>query len=429
MELKIECECGQHYSFDVEPVHNRMPFPVHCPACRAEGTQRANALLASRADFAASPVSQAILLEASPARARHSQSPSAEVLDPGDVSEPAAGGPAVYAEPPGGSRTMASPQRAAGGVAFSHSCRFHPKTPARFSCPNCQEFFCEACVASRISGGTPRPFCRHCGAECTRIQVQFQVVAERTFLQYLPDAFAYPTRGGGLFIVLGGIIVVGMLKGGQVLMSYGTIRTVLMGLLLEIAAGGYLFTYCQSILHATSAEERELPDLPGIGNFLEDMLVPFLRLAAVGLFCFGPAIALAIWVASTRQFSLAWVPEAALVAGYLYFPMALLAVAIVDSVLAANPLLVFPSILRAPLEYLITLTLLASTYGFEWLSAYCFERVFPEGWTTHSVAVLVGMLAWAAIASFTNLYLLIVGVRALGLLYVVKKDQLGWLRA
>ncbi len=45
--LKIECPCGQHYTFDVEPVNGRMPWAVNCPACGADGTDAANQLLTS----------------------------------------------------------------------------------------------------------------------------------------------------------------------------------------------------------------------------------------------------------------------------------------------------------------------------------------------------------------------------------------------
>src|SRR5689334_11131331 len=44
--VKVECDCGQRYAFDVEPVHGRMPAPVACPTCGADGTARANAILA-----------------------------------------------------------------------------------------------------------------------------------------------------------------------------------------------------------------------------------------------------------------------------------------------------------------------------------------------------------------------------------------------
>src|SRR5581483_6824370 len=42
MEIKIQCECGARYKFDIEPVHGRMPMPVKCPECGADGTVQAN---------------------------------------------------------------------------------------------------------------------------------------------------------------------------------------------------------------------------------------------------------------------------------------------------------------------------------------------------------------------------------------------------
>lgn len=44
--IKIECECGQHYAFDVEPVNGRMPARVACPTCGSDGTISANDTIA-----------------------------------------------------------------------------------------------------------------------------------------------------------------------------------------------------------------------------------------------------------------------------------------------------------------------------------------------------------------------------------------------
>lgn len=44
--VKIQCECGQRYAFDVEPVDGRLPSAVACPACGADGTAAGNAALA-----------------------------------------------------------------------------------------------------------------------------------------------------------------------------------------------------------------------------------------------------------------------------------------------------------------------------------------------------------------------------------------------
>lgn len=45
MEIKVQCDCGQKFKFDVEPVNGRMPFTVNCPVCGADGTPRANVIL------------------------------------------------------------------------------------------------------------------------------------------------------------------------------------------------------------------------------------------------------------------------------------------------------------------------------------------------------------------------------------------------
>src|SRR5690349_8585090 len=40
--VRIECECGQPYAFEVEPLNGRMPSPVACPTCGRDGTAAAN---------------------------------------------------------------------------------------------------------------------------------------------------------------------------------------------------------------------------------------------------------------------------------------------------------------------------------------------------------------------------------------------------
>jgi hypothetical protein len=42
MNVKVQCNCGQAYAFDVEPVNGAMPCGVNCPACGVDGTQLAN---------------------------------------------------------------------------------------------------------------------------------------------------------------------------------------------------------------------------------------------------------------------------------------------------------------------------------------------------------------------------------------------------
>jgi hypothetical protein len=71
MELKVLCNCGQKYKFDVEPVSNRMPFAVNCPVCGADGTPLANSQLSQMPIAAAPaiPVAAIVPMAAAPALA------------------------------------------------------------------------------------------------------------------------------------------------------------------------------------------------------------------------------------------------------------------------------------------------------------------------------------------------------------------------
>jgi hypothetical protein len=46
ISIKVECGCGQHYAFDVEPAAGQMPYAVSCPVCGADGTPAANEAIA-----------------------------------------------------------------------------------------------------------------------------------------------------------------------------------------------------------------------------------------------------------------------------------------------------------------------------------------------------------------------------------------------
>jgi hypothetical protein len=55
ISLKLQCSCGEKFTFDIEPVNGRMPSPVQCPACGKDATQSANEQIAARAATPAPP--------------------------------------------------------------------------------------------------------------------------------------------------------------------------------------------------------------------------------------------------------------------------------------------------------------------------------------------------------------------------------------
>lgn len=332
------------------------------------------------------------------------------------------------------------PAALAPAAVGSGVCQHHPKTQGRFWCAKCQLFFCELCVNSHAAGGVQRKFCRHCGGECAPTKVSapsFQIPQEQSFFARLPGAFAFPFRGSGILVLIVGTVLFSVLNfaggmGGLRLVAMmgmrGGIPVSWWGLMIQVTVLGYLFAYMQSIIHATAIGDKEMPTLPGMANFYEDVLLPFLELLGVCAFCFGPVILLAIVLVQTdSQTALAPVLLGAFILGILYFPMAFLAVAMLDTVMAANPLQVIPSIFKAPLEYVATLILLGTVFGVRALGDLALPMVFPRGLLTHSIPKMAAYLAAEALWALVCLYLLTVGMHILGLLYVTKKDKFGWL--
>jgi len=313
-------------------------------------------------------------------------------------------------------------------------CKFHPKTPARFVCDHCQHFFCELCINTRGH----QKFCRTCGVECTPVRVQIQrPPPPKGFYAQLPGAFVYPFRGSGVLVLIVGTILLAAIKMGGGMGGFG-LRTGMgsgfrggmsfgwWGLMARVIVLGYLFTYMQSIIHSTAVEEAEMPPLPSMSNFWEDIVLPCLQLIGLTLISFAPAIGVGFWVVATEQESMGVLLVSVFALGCLYFPMAFLAVALLDSVAAANPLQVIPSIFKVPLEYLVAVLALAGVLGIRALGDFVLLELFPRGLATHSINKLLGMFAAQAFWSLASLYLLTVGMRILGLLYVAKKDKLGW---
>lgn len=74
--VKIRCGCGQKYAFDVYPLNGRMPAPVKCPVCGADGTTVANEVIALALKAQSPPLAlrpRSLASEVSPAEIVQSQ--------------------------------------------------------------------------------------------------------------------------------------------------------------------------------------------------------------------------------------------------------------------------------------------------------------------------------------------------------------------
>jgi hypothetical protein len=292
-------------------------------------------------------------------------------------------------------------------------CKYHPKSPARWVCSKCHKTFCDLCVTTRPAVGKEQKFCRSCGGSCAPLQVRLEAPRQKSFFRELPRAIVYPFRGTGILI----LIVATLLFAALDFISRG-----LIGILMKAVALGYLFSYVQNIIHSTAAEDEQMPELPG----MDDVFGGFFRLLGTVLISFGPALVLAYLAIFQEQpaAGIALIP--AVIFGCLYFPMAFLAVAIKDNVMAANPLVVVPSIVRVPLEYLVAAILLAGLFGIRWMGDALSSGMAHESLMTTSMTEMFLMFGFRAIWAFISVYLLTVTMRILGLLYLTKRDRLGW---
>jgi hypothetical protein len=323
-------------------------------------------------------------------------------------------------------------------------CKSHPKTAGRYYCHHCRHHFCDLCVTSRPVGGAQHKFCRHCGSECVVVQIQAQAYhasGGKNFFARLPGAFVYPFRGAGIFVLVlvafvfsflqmfgGGISVMplmGLALGGV----KGAVAFSLWAIIGQVFLLGYMFSYMQSVIHTTAVEDPEMPSLPSVGNFWQDILLPCLEFLGLVVISFGPVAACIFFMVSGDEprTSLGPLLLGLFALGCIYFPMAFLSVAMLDSIFAANPLQVIPAIFKAPLEYLTTLVMLACLIAFHTLGQSLLPQLFPKGLSTHNMVKLFGYLATSAIWSVFSLYLLTVAMHILGLLYVSKKQKLAWL--
>jgi FHA domain len=319
-------------------------------------------------------------------------------------------------------------------AAETQVCKYHPKTPARFQCPQCQRLFCELCVNVRVQ----HHVCRSCGVDCTPVQVLIKLAPPpKGFYARLPGAFLFPFRGSGVLVLIVGTFLLAMFKAGGGMGGLGPkggsspgfssgLSFGWWGLMARVVILGYLFTYMQNIIHSTAIDDKELPTLPDITNFWDDILLPCLQLIGVSLISFAPAIGVECWAIATGQEGLGPALTSALVLGGLYFPMAFLSLAMLDSVAAANPLQVIPSILRVPREYLVAVVVLGCVFGIRTLGDVAIEALFPKGLATHSITKLLEMFAAQAFWGLVSLYMLTVGMRVLGLLYVSRQEKLHW---
>jgi hypothetical protein len=189
--------------------------------------------------------------------------------------------------------------------------------------------------------------------------------------------------------------------------------------MLMVFSGGYLFAYMQNIIVTSAQGDETMPPWPEFTEWYQDIVLPFCRYFATLLLCLGPGYYLLF--KALRPYDLDEDQAGSLVGGIavllvggFYFPMGLLGVAMADGLSGLNPMVIIPSILRVPLQYVIACLLLGMLVIAELVGETVLEMLLPIPLVT-SLAI-----------QFVSLYLLTVEMRLLGLLYYTNRDRLRW---
>ena len=236
-----------------------------------------------------------------------------------------------------------------------------------------------------------------------------------SFFQRFPECFAYPFTHGGVWLLIIGTVLLAFLDAvawvARLAPGYGPLAL----MILTVATYGYLFVYMQRIVTATAYGEERVPDWPEFSEWWDDIVRPFLMLIFTIAFCFGFPLGYMIYVGAREEPSIP-VLMSLIALGFLYFPMALLAVAMSDNFFALNPFVVFPAILKTRFEYIVACAAFFVVAGVYYLSKVVLYRLIPVP------------IVPAVVGGFCFLYFLTVNMRLLGIMYYTNRNRLGWYR-
>ena len=313
---------------------------------------------------------------------------------------PAAPSPASPSVADGATEILAGPRH----------CKYHPASPAHHVCPKCKRAFCDLCINLTQVANRPSRQCRSCGVEV--VPFQFRLPPAKSFYSILPGAFSYPFKGAGIVILICATIAFAALN----FISVG-----FFALIIKFVFYGFLFLFMQNIILSTTSDEKQTLDFPDPGSLFGGAV----QLSGTVLASFWLTLALEI----AKYNDMAVPPEAivaSIILGGIYFPMALLAVAMKDTVLAANPLIVIPAIVKAPKKYSVTVLLVLLVFGIRRFGALASGVATTVSLRTHNVHTFMVAAAVQMVLAFLSVYLLTVTMRILGLFYNSSKQQLGW---
>ena len=210
----------------------------------------------------------------------------------------------------------------------------------------------------------------------------------------------YPLKGPGRWLLFGGTLSIWLIS----VLSF----IPCLGLVLGFFIGIYVLALFRSIISSTADGEDHLPNWPDSTDIFSEIFRPSFMLLVPIAICFLPASSYNMY-SSAQDPIIHW---SLLGLGWLYLPMALLAVTLYDSILAMNPILVVRSILRIPMDYMMVVAVLGVVVVLSHLlDTHVLDKVpMIDGLMDGFMFIFEGAML----------------MRAIGLLYRMNEQELGW---
>ena len=301
------------------------------------------------------------------------------------------------------------PSKSKVSTGFVKPCDRHPENNVSLICPKCHLKFCVECVKPIEVAGKQRQLCPYCKEPCHSLErhqaaLERQQVRDRQSLfQTLPGAFKYPFTGDGIWLLLIGTVL-------YVALAY----TAQFDVRVAIVASGYLLAFLHKLVVAAASGKEELPGWPEFADWWQEILRPCLMIVGCGVVAFLPAI---IYLTLTIRAGGDIAPSAIFPCasfGFLYMPLAVLAVAMSQDFIQANPITIVRAMVRLSFQYMSVTVLLMAIVVIRYLLGSVFS-------TYISIPAVPTILS-----GLVTLYFLGVFVRILGNLYYVNRRELAW---
>jgi hypothetical protein len=305
------------------------------------------------------------------------------------------------------------------------ACGHHPEVAAAWWCQGCDGFWCTDCVPA----GEAKPHCPRCNSRMVPLEVPAShapatsppghargapAPRTRSFYAALPEAMVYPFRGPGLYIIMGWIVLAAVQAFLAYLPAFGIV-ILFIRFLLMMTVAGYLCAYMLKLIVSSASGEKAPPDWPDFGNFWDDILHPMFLVIGTTAVAFLPATAYlgANANVSLEQFAFTGSLHlliALFALGALYLPMALLGVAMHDSLRGLNPLRIVLAMARVFFPYAVTCALMVLV-----VLGVSAVHLLPQ------IPVVSFVLSAGVF-----MYLVMVEMRLIGLLYYSHRFRLNW---